>query len=194
MPSKEESTAQTTVRQELSPLPIGHGGFVTVLSSALWLLQIRHAAARRVTMTTADSVGEMEKLARWHPAARVLLRIRADDASALCCLGTKYGADPADAAAILSAAAALGVDIIGVSFHVGSASRDPQVIYRNPPLSDLRKIQYSIKFDKVRWMAFSKGSLHSPKGAEQKALPCRRKCCSACLGARFSDLSPMVSA
>ena len=137
--SKEESSAPAIVRQELSPLLIGHGEFVTVVSSALWLLQIRHTAARRVTMTTADSVGEMEKLARWHPATRVLLRIRADDASALCCLGTKYGADPADAAAILSAAAALGVDIVGVSFHVGSASRDPQVKCINPSLSDLKR-------------------------------------------------------
>ncbi|CAL8464362.1 g3897 [Coccomyxa elongata] len=89
--------------------------------------QIRYAAARSVALTTADSPGEMAKLARWHPTAKVLLRIRADDASALCCLGSKYGADPGPAAtAALSAAAALGVNIVGVSFHVGSASRNPQ--------------------------------------------------------------------
>jgi len=58
---------------------------------------------------------------------QVLLRIRADDASALCCLGTKYGCEPADAAAILAAAAALHTDVVGVSFHVGSGSRDPKV-------------------------------------------------------------------
>lgn len=58
---------------------------------------------------------------------QVLVRIRADDASAMCCLGTKYGCEPASAAAILAAAAALHTDVVGVSFHVGSGSRDPKV-------------------------------------------------------------------
>ncbi len=59
---------------------------------------------------------------------QVLLRIRADDASALCCLGSKYGADPGPTTtAALAAGAALGVNVVGVSFHVGSASRNPQV-------------------------------------------------------------------
>ena len=67
-------------------------------------------------------------LSQDHHLPQVLLRIRADDASALCCLGSKYGADPGPAAAAaLSAAAALGINVVGVSFHVGSASRNPQV-------------------------------------------------------------------
>lgn len=78
-------------------------------------------------MTTFDTSSELVKLARYHPATKVLLRIRADDTSALCCLGNKYGAEPADAAELLAAAARLGIAVVGVSFHVGSASRNPQV-------------------------------------------------------------------
>jgi diaminopimelate decarboxylase len=90
-------------------------------------LQIRHAAARGINLTTFDTVGELHKLAKHHPATQALLRIRADDTSALCCLGDKYGAEPADAPALLVAAARLGIAVVGVSFHVGSASRDPRV-------------------------------------------------------------------
>lgn len=46
--------------------------------------------------------------------ADVLLRLRADDPSARCCLGNKYGAEPRDAAALLQAARALGVNVIGI--------------------------------------------------------------------------------
>lgn len=44
----------------------------------------------------------------------MLLRLRADDPSARCCLGNKYGAEPRDAAALLQAARALGVNVIGI--------------------------------------------------------------------------------
>ncbi len=95
-------------------------------------LQIRHAAARGINLTTFDTAAELEKLAVHHPATQALLRIRADDTSALCCLGNKYGAQPADAHALLAVAARLGIAVVGVSFHVGSASRNPQVLYLHP--------------------------------------------------------------
>lgn len=53
--------------------------------------------------------------------ADVLLRIRADDASARCQLGNKYGCEPGDdAVAMLRAAREFRVNVIGVSFHVVS--------------------------------------------------------------------------
>ena len=55
----------------------------------------------QVALTTYDTPSELEKIARWHPSARVLLRIRADDPAARCQLGNKYGADPGDATALL---------------------------------------------------------------------------------------------
>jgi len=52
--------------------------------------------------------------------AELLLRIRADDPSARCCLGNKYGCEPAAAAQLLRAAADLRLKVTGVSFHVVS--------------------------------------------------------------------------
>jgi ornithine decarboxylase len=69
---------------------------------------------------------ELLKLRRWYPGARVLLRIRADDPTARCPLGNKFGAEEWEWEALLSAAAALGVPVDGVSFHVGSGATNPQ--------------------------------------------------------------------
>ena len=55
----------------------------------------------QVALTTFDTPSELHKLARWHPGARALLRIRADDPAARCQLGNKYGAEPEDAPALL---------------------------------------------------------------------------------------------
>jgi ornithine decarboxylase len=55
---------------------------------------LRTAAAAGVDLTTFDTVSELEKLARLHPGASAVLRIRADDPSARCPLGNKYGAEP----------------------------------------------------------------------------------------------------
>ena len=62
---------------------------------------IRHAAARGVGLTTFDTVSELAKLARWHPRTAALLRLRADDPTARCQLGNKYGAELRDAPALL---------------------------------------------------------------------------------------------
>jgi ornithine decarboxylase len=51
----------------------------------------------------------------------VLLRIRADDASARCQLGNKYGCEPGeDAVAMLRTAHEFRLNVTGVSFHVVS--------------------------------------------------------------------------
>ena len=55
---------------------------------------MRRAAAAGVELTTFDTVGELHKLAKLHPGASAVLRIRADDPSARCPLGNKYGAEP----------------------------------------------------------------------------------------------------
>ena len=54
-----------------------------------------------MNLTIFDTASELAKLARWHPATRALLRIRADDPAARCQLGNKYGADPSDVPALL---------------------------------------------------------------------------------------------
>ena len=66
--------------------------------------------------------------------ADVLLRIRADDTSARCQLGNKYGCEPGeDAVAMLRAAREFRLNVTGVSFHV--VSRTPAVHLRGDCLA-----------------------------------------------------------
>lgn len=62
---------------------------------------MRYAAQMGIQYTTFDTVCELQKLAKYHPMCQALLRLRTDDVTARCQLGNKYGANPADAAALL---------------------------------------------------------------------------------------------
>ena len=81
----------------------------------------------KVLRTTFDSVCELKKMAVIFPECQLLLRIRADDPSARCNLGVKYGAEEHDWDVLLFTARTLGLDVIGVSFHVGSFASSPKV-------------------------------------------------------------------
>lgn len=54
----------------------------------------------------------------------VFLFGNADDPEARVPLGLKYGADPGEASRLLSVAKTLGMNVVGVSFHVGSACKN----------------------------------------------------------------------
>ena len=86
---------------------------------------IRASAARGIIHSTFDTESELVKLNRWAPGSRVLLRIRADDPSARCQLGNKFGAEEWEWEHLFDAARTHGVPVDGVSFHVGSGATDP---------------------------------------------------------------------
>ena len=87
---------------------------------------IQHAAARGVRLTTFDTEAELVKCAALLPGAQMVLRLRADDPSAQCGLGSKYGAESYEVEGLLRKAQELGLHVEGVSFHVGSGARDPR--------------------------------------------------------------------
>lgn len=74
-------------------------------------------------MTTFDTESELQKVANEYPGIRLVLRVRCDDPEARCPLGLKYGCDPAEAQKLLKVAADLGLEVMGVSFHVGSGCK-----------------------------------------------------------------------
>lgn len=85
---------------------------------------MRGAARAGVDLMTFDNADELHKIARVFPAARLVVRILTDDSKSLCRLGLKFGA-PLDAVpGLLAQARALNLDVVGVSFHVGSGSLD----------------------------------------------------------------------
>jgi ornithine decarboxylase len=61
---------------------------------------------------------------------RLVIRIRCDAEKAQCQLGMKFGVRVEEAPPLLDAAMNLGLNVIGVSFHVGSGCMDPPVFDR----------------------------------------------------------------
>lgn len=76
-------------------------------------------------VSIVDGRSELEKTAAITPNAALLLRICADEPSVRCQLGSKYGAVHEDVVGILSLAAELNLNIVGVSFHVASGAESP---------------------------------------------------------------------
>ncbi|CCX14237.1 pyridoxal-dependent decarboxylase [Pyronema domesticum] len=86
---------------------------------------VRWVAESGVRMLTFDNAEELYKIKRFYPTAQCVLRISTDDSKALCRLSLKYGCPLDDTAKLLALAKELELDVIGVSFHVGSGSEDP---------------------------------------------------------------------
>jgi ornithine decarboxylase len=86
--------------------------------------QLKHAAEMGVTLMTFDSDDELLKIRDLHPNARLMLRIAVEDSHALCPLSSKYGANMDDVADLLRTAMFLGLNVVGVAFHVGSGCTD----------------------------------------------------------------------
>lgn len=84
----------------------------------------RFAKEHGVDYTTFDTLSELHKIAALHPGFKCVLRIRADDPEARVPLGLKYGADVAESPELLRTAKQLGLNVVGVSFHVGSACQN----------------------------------------------------------------------
>ncbi|CAG8517069.1 193_t:CDS:2 [Paraglomus brasilianum] len=88
---------------------------------------IRYAAQKEVRMMTFDNVDELHKIKQHFPSAQLVLRILADDSKSLCRLGLKFGASLESVDQLLQTAQNLELDVIGVSFHVGSGCYDEEV-------------------------------------------------------------------
>ncbi|KAK2408905.1 ornithine decarboxylase [Trifolium repens] len=88
---------------------------------------INYAASFGVNVTTFDSIGEIEKIKKWHPNCELILRIKPEEETgARFCLGLKYGALLSEVPKLLKAADNAGLKVIGVAFHTGSMGADVQ--------------------------------------------------------------------
>jgi ornithine decarboxylase len=79
-----------------------------------------------VKLMTFDNVAELEKIAVVFPEARVILRIAVDDSKSICRFNSKFGAPPSEWDTLLRTARNLGLDVAGISFHVGSGCESIQ--------------------------------------------------------------------
>lgn len=81
---------------------------------------VEHAKKKDVRRLVFDNAAELEKLAVTFPDAELVLRVQTDDSKAQCPLSNKFGAAPADCGQLLRRARELRLEVVGVSFHVGS--------------------------------------------------------------------------
>lgn len=73
-----------------------------------------------------DNVHEAQRIAYYTPDVKLLLRVAVSASSSLINLSAKFGASVDEAIDVLEAARALGLDVRGFSFHVGSQCLDPE--------------------------------------------------------------------
>lgn len=83
-------------------------------------------AARRcrVRLMTFDNEPELYKISEHYPGAHVVLRIKVENHQSVVNLSLKFGADSDMAVPLLCKAKLLGLNPVGVSFHVGSQSKN----------------------------------------------------------------------
>ncbi len=100
--------------------------------------QIRYARANDVDLMTFDSSHELYKIKLYHPIAKLVLRIKVDDSKSRCKFNCKFGVGLDQVDELLQIAKFMELDVIGVSFHVGSGCEDPEVF--KTAISDCRKV------------------------------------------------------
>ena len=87
---------------------------------------IGYAAAKGVEWFVVDAVEELRKVHAVRPEAKLYLRIDTPNIGADWPLAGKFGAHAAEIPEIVATAAALGANLAGVTFHVGSQCRNPE--------------------------------------------------------------------
>lgn len=87
---------------------------------------IQFADNSRVGLTVIDGEDELHKMASVNSKMAVLIRLATDDKDSVCRFSKKFGAQPANAPKLLALAKKLGIEVKGISFHVGSGCGDAQ--------------------------------------------------------------------
>lgn len=83
---------------------------------------LHYANTNGVQKMTFDNPEELRKIARESPGAQAVLRILTDDSHSVCRLGLKFGCDLSSVRSVLALSKTLGVEVIGISYHVGSGN------------------------------------------------------------------------
>jgi len=81
---------------------------------------LKYAREHGVDLMTFDNLNELEKIEKYYPEARLVMRIAPDDSHSLMRFGTKFGVHPDDCSDLLDMAQEMKLKVVGVSFHVGS--------------------------------------------------------------------------
>jgi ornithine decarboxylase len=110
---------------------------------------IRYANKVGVDYMTFDNENELYKMKENHPNAKCVLRIITNDADAVCRFSMKFGADMATSLRLVELSQELNMNLVGVSFHVGSGQMTPatfsESIENARKLFDYARQKYGLK-------------------------------------------------
>ena len=99
---------------------------------------LRYAASVGIKQMTFDNADELYKIKAHFSGAELYLRITTDDSTSLCRLSMKFGASLDVARQLLELAYSLELNVVGVSFHVGSGAEDPKAFVK--AVRDARRV------------------------------------------------------
>jgi ornithine decarboxylase len=85
---------------------------------------LKYARGVDVDIMTFDNMYELLKIVNYHPNAELIVRIKVDDSYSVCRFNSKFGADVEDVDGLMKLAKTIGLNIVGVSFHVGSGCKN----------------------------------------------------------------------
>lgn len=87
---------------------------------------IKRMHREKVYAMVVDSTYEVEKVAQYAPGSRVYVRLAVDNTGSVLPLAGKFGVSGEEALALFDQARDLGLQPIGLSFHVGSQCLSPK--------------------------------------------------------------------
>jgi len=88
---------------------------------------ILYAKNNNIKLLTFDSFDEMNKIKLLYPKAQLIIRIKVDDSHSELKFNTKYGVNLCEVNMMLRYASLLELNVVGVSFHVGSRCNNTEV-------------------------------------------------------------------
>lgn len=105
------------LRHGAQPSHVSYGNTIKRASDIAWAWQ------QGITLFSADAEEELEKIAEHAPGASVYIRLIVEVSQADWPLTRKFGCDGDTAVRLLDYAKSLGLNPVGMSFHVGSQTR-----------------------------------------------------------------------
>jgi len=92
---------------------------------------IKYAKSAGVEYCTVDNEDELHKIKQHWSECKVIIRIKTDDSKSVCQFSSKFGADVhKDCPRLLQLGKELGLNLVGVSFHVGSGCYDAKLFVK----------------------------------------------------------------
>jgi len=88
---------------------------------------IKFAKYNNISLMTFDSIEELYKIKINYPNADLILRIMVDDSQSKLKFNSKFGVEMKDVHKILSIAKLIELNVVGISFHVGSQCNDETI-------------------------------------------------------------------